>query len=52
MAMECDVSDIGETVMGRNLRIEVVTSGDDVKAYAFVSTTDNATQRFTIITPK
>ena len=51
MAMECDVSDIGELVMGRNLRIEVET-GDNVKAYAFVSTTDNATQRFTILTPK
>ena len=52
MAMECDLSDVGEAIVGRNLRIEVITSGDDVKAYAFVSTTDNATQRFTIITPK
>jgi hypothetical protein len=52
MAMECDISDIGPLVMDRNLRIEVVTNSDDVKAYAFVSTTDNATQRFTIITPK
>ena len=52
MAMECDISDIGETVVGRNLRIEVVTNRDDARVYAFVSTTDNATQRFTIITPK
>src|SRR5437764_7700760 len=52
VAMECDVRNVGWWVERRNLRIEVESSGDDVPIYAFVSTTDNATQRFTVITPK
>jgi hypothetical protein len=52
MAMECDISEMGDAIAGRNLRIEVVTNRDDARVYAFVSTTDNETQRFTIITPK
>jgi len=52
IAMECDIRNIGWLVENRNLRIEVESSGDDVPIYAFVSTTDNATQRFTVITPK
>ena len=43
---------VGWWVLNRNLRIEVESSGDDTPIYAFVSTTDNATQRFTVITPK
>ena len=52
VAMECDIRNIGWWVLNRNLRIEVESSGDDVPIYAFVSTTDNSTQRFTVITPK
>lgn len=52
MAMECDLTEVGEAIAGRNLRIEVVTNRDDARVYAFVSTTDNETQRFTVITPK
>jgi hypothetical protein len=52
MAMECDISEIGDSIKGRTLRIEVASSGDDVRIYAFASMTDNATQRFTIIMPK
>jgi hypothetical protein len=52
VAMECDVRNVGWGVEHRNLRIEVESSGDDAPIYAFVSTTDNSTQRFTVITPK
>ena len=52
VAMECDIRNVGWWVLNRNLRIEVESSGDDTPIYAFVSTTDNATQRFTVITPK
>jgi hypothetical protein len=52
IAMECDVRNVGWLVEGKDLRIEVESSGDDVPIYAFVSTTDNATPRFTVITPK
>ena len=52
VAMECDIRNIGWWVQNRNLRIEVESSGDDAPIYAFVSTADNATQRFTVITPK
>jgi hypothetical protein len=52
IAMECDIRNVGWMVENRNLRIEVESSGDNVPIYAFVSTTDNVTQRFTVITPK
>ena len=52
IAMECDVRNVGWWVQNRNLRIEVESSGDDTPVYAFISTTDNVTQRFTVITPK
>lgn len=52
VAMECDIGVIGWWIAGRNLRLEVESSGDDVPIYAFVSVTDNATQRFTVITPR
>jgi hypothetical protein len=51
VAMECDVRNIGWWVLDRNLRIEVESSSDDAPIYAFVSVTDNTTQRFTTITP-
>ena len=52
IAMECDISEIGWSIVGKDLRIEVESSREDAPIYAFVSTTDNATQRFTVITPK
>jgi len=52
VAMECDIGVIGWWIAGRDLRVEVESSSDDARIYAFVSTTDNATQRFTTITPK
>lgn len=52
VAMECDIGEIGKSIKYRNLRIEVISSRDDAPVYAFVSMTDNATQRFTMITPK
>jgi hypothetical protein len=52
VAMECDIRNVGWWVENRNLRIEVESSGDDAPIYAFVSTTDNSSQRFTVITPR
>lgn len=52
VAMECDITEYGYGIKGRDLRIEVESSREDARIYAFVSTTDNATQRFTVITPK
>lgn len=52
VAMECDIGVLGWWVSGRDLRVEVESSREDAPIYAFVSTTDNTTQRFTTITPK
>jgi hypothetical protein len=50
--MECDLSDLDPWYKGRPLRIEVVAAEKDAKIYAFLSVTDNESQRFTTITPK
>jgi len=52
VSMECDITNYGYKIKHRDLRIEVESSREDARIYAFVSTTDNATQRFTTITPK
>ena len=51
-AMECDLSDLDPWYKGRPLRIEVVAAEKSAKIYAFLSVTDNESQRFTTITPK
>jgi hypothetical protein len=51
-AMECDLSDLNPWYWGRPLRIEVLAAKPGAKIYAFLSVTDNESQRFTTITPK
>lgn len=51
-AMECDLSDLDHWYKSRPLRIEVIAAEKDAKIYAFLSVTDNESQRFTTITPR